>query len=1347
MAAKKKAKRSAPTAAKARSPASTDHSAAERTSAASAGTDPRLENRVPVVGIGASAGGLDAFKKFFLAMPPESGIAFVLIPHLDPNHESLMAPLLARNTRMTVLEAAEGIAVEANHVYIIPPNKYMTIARGVLRLTGPVERSGSQTSIDLFLRSLAGDRQERAVCIILSGTGSHGTPGLMAVKAAGGMAMVQEPRTAEYAAMPQSAVATEQADHVLPVEKMPEVLVKHVQQFYGKGGAPGGKLGEDGSHLNQVLALLRARTKFDFRCYRKKMLTRRVERRMDLNHIDNLADYLARLREHPDEAKQLARDLLISVTSFFRDPEALQALTKDAIAPLIQAKSSDAPVRVWVPGCATGEEAYSLAILLIEELTKAQKTCALQIFATDVDEDALAVARQGMYPASISADVPADRLARFFTKADDSVYQISKPVREAVVFARQNLIADPPFSRVDLVSCRNVLIYLEPEVQSKVLTLLHFALHQRGYLFLGTSETIGRHTDLFEQVSKKNRIFRRIGPIRPEHVEFPIGPSSGAAHPNRRTQAAAPIRPSSFAELTQRLVLEEIAPAAVLINRKYEVLYFLGPTTRYLDVPTGEPTQDLLAMAREGLRSKLRGAIHQAIHDGQTVQLPALRIRRNGGFASITASVKPIAGAAHSAGQAASADGLLLVLFQEAAPAQSQAALVADEDSIVQQLEYELRATKDDLQSTIDEMASATEELRAANEEAMSMNEELQSANEELETSKEEMQSLNEELATVNSQLQEKVEELEDAGNDMANLLDCTDLAIVFLDAAFRIRRFTPPATRLLSVIASDVGRPISDITLKFADRDLMRDAGLVLRRLKPLEKEVQTDDGRCCIRRITPFRTTDNRVDGIVLTFLDVTPLKQAAAQEHLLAAVLINSNDANIVCDIDGRITQWNRGAGHLYGYTRSEALQMNLEALIPEKLRPRFAEIWERLKRGEQVGSFETQRIAKNGRVIDVSIACTALTDAEGRPTAIAKTDRDMTDRKANVQLGRDVEHRTAALQESEARLRAILNAPDDAIITIDHDGIIEAVNPAAEHMFGYAAGEMVGQNVKMLMPMPDRDRHDGYLKHYLQTGQAHIIGIGREVEARRKDGTTFFVDLAVSEVKEMKLFTGIIRDITRRKQLEHEVVEIAALEQLRIGEDLHDECGQELTALGLLAGSLAESLKERVPADSEIARKIGRGLSAVLRQVRNIAHGLALAEVTGPDLPDALAELASRLGETSGVRCVFDAGAAAPILDNVQATHLYHIAQEACTNALKHAEAENIAIRLLSRDNTIILEISDDGIGMSEGAKNGLGLRIMQNRASVIGAQLSIDRAKPKGTVVTCVLSNEKPHGKK
>lgn len=624
-------------------------------------------------------------------------------------------------------------------------------------------------------------------------------------------------------------------------------------------------------------------------------------------------------------------------------------------------------------------------------------------------------------------------------------------------------------------------------------------------------------------------------------------------------------------------------------------------------------------------------------------------------------------------------------------------------------------------------------------------NEELQSANEELETSKEELQSLNEELSTVNNQLQEKVEQLEQTNNDMTNLLNCTDVATVFLDADMRIRRFTPSASELLNAVETDVGRPITEVKLKFKDAELVPDAEAVLRELTPRQKDVLTDDGHWWIRRIIPYRTYDDHIEGVVITFNDVTALKLASLQANLLATVLRTTGDAVIVHDLHGQITHWNRGAEKLYGYTESEARTMNMREIIPKDQRGDYFEVVERVRSGERVDSWETQRVAKGEKIVDVWVTANAMTDESGTVTAIAKIDRDLTERKHAQES--EVAHRTSDLKESEARLQAILNAPDDAIITVDKEGVIDSVNPAAQRMFRYTPKEMIGDNLIRLLPSLGDEAQLDLLQRFRETAGAHGVATSRELEARRKDGSVVWVELAVNAVENSNLFIGILRDVSRRKELEREVVEIAALEQQRIGQDLHDECGQRLTALAMMAGTLAETLKKDAPAQVERAKKLAADLSAVLRQVRGIAQGLATAEVAGPGLPAALADLTARLSENSGIQCTFEGQDDVKITDQVQATHLYHIAQEACTNALKHAEARQVAVRMYVKDNANNLEVRDDGVGIPDEVKNGLGLRIMKNRAAVIGATLRVERVKPKGTIVTCTLAKEKRHGRK
>jgi two-component system CheB/CheR fusion protein len=861
-------------------------------------------------------------------------------------------------------------------------------------------------------------------------------------------------------------------------------------------------------------------------------------------------------------------------------------------------------------------------------------------------------------------------------------------------------------------------------VQKKVVNLLHFALSEEGYLFLGPSETIGRQTELFELISKKWRIFRRIGPSRPERVEFPI--VTRAEQPDQVALPAEPgrERPVKFAELTQRLVLEELGTTAVLINRKYEILYYLGPTGRYLEQPTGEPTRDLMILAREGLRTKLRAAVHKALRENQPVVLTDVHVKRNGNYRPVAVTVKPVP-------TPRSAEGLLLITFQDQPETVPSPPVPASEESLVRHLENELRATKEDLQTTVEEVESSNEELKASNEEVMSMNEELQSANEELETSKEELQSLNEELTTVNNQLQEKVTELETANNDMANLLNCTDVATVFLDSEFRIKRFTPAATQLFHFVASDLGRPVGDLTPRFNDPELLDDAQQVLQQLAPREKEISTADGSWWVRRIMPYRTRDNRIDGVVITFVDITERKRAAdAVVRRLAAIVESSVDAIFSKDLDGTIRTWNRGAERLYRYTSGEAIGQSVKLIVPEDRAEEFATIMAQLRCGESVEQLETERVCKDGRRLPVALTVSSVRDSSGKVVSASVIARDISERKRAEQ----------ELRDREEHLQAILNTAVDAIITIDQRGIIQSVNPAAEQMFGYAASEMVGQNVKMLMPAPYHEEHDRYLADYLRTGVKKIIGIGREVLARRDDGSTFPVDLAVSEIPHLKLFTGMIRDISLRKELEREVVEVASLQQRRIGRDLHDTVGQELTALNLLAADLAETLRTNPANGAALVGRIVEGLRRSQGHLRTTLRGLLPVAVEREGLMDALADLADRIQKESKVICTFTCPKPVHVADVLTATNLYLIAQEAVHNALKHSQARNIRISLES-NQLLVLRVQDDGLGIpaQPAQYQGLGLRIMRNRAGIIGARLTIEPVEPTGTLVTCALA--------
>jgi len=1203
----------------------------------------------PVVGIGASAGGLDAFKQFFNAMPADSGMAFVLIQHLDPTHESLMVDLLSRYTRMKVTQVEDRMPVQADCVYMIPPNKSLAISDGVLQLTDPVMRRGMRMPIDFFFRSLAEGQREKAICIVLSGTGSDGTLGLQAIKANGGMTMAQEPATAQYDGMPRSAEATGMVDYLLPIEKMPEALLKYVRHFYIQAREPRAPVATEPDNLQSVLAVLRAHTKHDFRCYKKGTLRRRIERRMGLNHVEHMADYLALIRESPGEATLLFKDLLIGVTGFFREPEAFKVLEQEVVPKLVSEKADGAALRVWVPGCASGEEPYSIAMLLIEQLQVARRSLDLQLFATDIDQDALEFARTAIYPESIGADVAPERLQRFFGKEGES-YRVGKQVRESVVFAVQNLILDPPFSKLDLISCRNLLIYLEPEVQKKLMAIFHFALNEGGYLFLGNAETIGQQDDLFEPVSKKWRVYRRIGPVRRDRAVFPAAVTawdqslgSGAA-----PQPLLPRKPN-FGDITRKLLLEEYGPAAVLINRKYEILHFSGPTDKYLKLPEGEAVLDLVEMLREGLHTKLRAAVHKAMQDERPVEVGDARVRRDGGYFPVRFRVRP---AKSTQGASQGAEGLLLVAFEEAPqigpPPPTGDEPATAEDTLTQQLEHELKSTKEDLQSTIEELETSNEELKASNEEVMSMNEELQSTNEELETSKEELQSLNEELSTVNNQLQDKVEELEAINDDLDNLLSSTDIATLFIDTEFRIKRYTPAATKLIKLIPTDIGRPLGDIAQEFDARELVSEAENVLRRLVPVESEIGTEGSQWFLRRILPYRTNDNRINGVVVTFTDITDskrtgeelrrlnenLEQRVAERTgylaLLHEVATIANQARTVeqafqATLDQVCRRMGWPVGHvckpccddkatfsdsgLWSLHPPERYQELLHASRDVAFSAGEGMVGQVIAKGQpewftEVSSHEI--CARSKALEDLGLKTVFLFPVLAGERVVAvleffatealSPDQALIDVGAQVGtlLGR-VYERTGAEERLRKLSQAVEQSPNAIVIT-DRQGAIEYVNPAFSQVTGYGFDEAIGQNPRIIKGNETPREVYEELWRTITAG-----GTWRgEFHNRKKDSTLYWDYAAITPILDgagkITHFLGIQSDVTERKQAEQRIrqrdSELAHMARLNtMGEMasmLAHELNQPLTAVVGYTNGAARRLRTEPDADPELLR---------------------------------------------------------------------------------------------------------------------------------------------------------------
>jgi len=897
--------------------------------------------RYPIVGVVASAGGLDAFKHFVKAVPVDCGMAFVLVPHLDPNYESQMAAILSKISLLEVVEVKQGMVVQADHVYIIPSKSFLTINGGVLQLTDPPMPQGRETAIDFFLRSLAKDQGERSVGIVLSGTGSHGTLGIRDIKLAGGMAIAQQPTTAEFDSMPLSVINEGLADYILPPAEMPATLIKYMRQPYINLDQPlSSNAAIEDEQFAAILGHLRRHTQYDFGSYRKNMMLRRIQRRMGLHHLEQMQQYVERIKDDPQEANALYRDLLISVTAFFRYPEAYQKLQEYLLSEIASRDAARFPIRIWVPGCATGEEAYSLAMLLIEcidqrpdsvhQLSDSQSL--VQVFASDVDETALSLARAGIYPASIASDVSQARLDRFFIKVDNSHYQIGKQLRESIVFSRQNLINDAPFSRLELISCRNLLIYLEPAMQQKVISLFHFSLADQGVLMLGPSESISQSDQLFEPISKKWRIFKKVNSRRRRLTPQPLVETRGLNGLTTMQSPSLPPRPG-HKELVEKTLISLYAPATVLVNRRYEVLYVSGPLVNYLEFPPGEPSHNLLSMCRPGLRTKLRFACHKTLAEEIDTDVET-QMKRGNETVTCTINVRVLK-------VRQEAELLLLISFTDSPQGDLSLPSVLSEttdakpSTYADQLERELRSNSEELGGVIEELEGANEELKTSNEEVMSMNEELQSANEELETSKEELQSLNEELSTVNLELIEKITELDVANNDILNLLSSTEISTLFLDDHLLIQRFTPPTVKLLNVRSTDIGRPLSDITTRFIDDCLLSDCRKVIQEAKPIQSEIEGEQSRMYLRRILPYRSQGDQILGVVITFIDLTDrllleksLKQS--KDHL-EAILDSAVDAILTVDEQGIITRINPATERLFGYPREMILGRSVMSLM--------------------------------------------------------------------------------------------------------------------------------------------------------------------------------------------------------------------------------------------------------------------------------------------------------------------------------------------------------------------------------------------------------------------------------
>ena len=1040
----------------------------------------------PIVGIGASAGGLAAFEAFFSGMPAvtDPDMAFVLVQHLAPDHKSILTDLIRRYTRMKVFEVEDGMLVQPNCAYIIPPNCDMAFMNGALHLMEPAAPRGQRLPIDFFFRSLAQDQRERAIGIILSGTGSDGTLGVRAIKAEGGMVMVQNPKSTEYDGMPRSVIATGLVDYELLPSEMPAQLIAYAAHAFGSlprsaiTSAP-----KKENALKKLFVLLRNQTGHDFSQYKPSTIHRRIERRMAVHHIETFDGYVKFLQQTPTEVESLFRDMLIGVTNFFRDPEAFKVLEEEVIPKLFAGKPASTGIRVWSTGCSTGEEAYSIAILLAERQEAMKQSFKLQVFATDIDGLGIATARAGLYPASIATDVSAERLARFFTaEPDGSAYRIHKGIRDMLVFSEQDLIKDPPFSKLDLISCRNLLIYMGGDLQRKLIPIFHYALNPDGILFLGNSETTGEFVDLFEPLDRKSKIYRRkdasysaqrvtVGRYVPPMTA--VGVALAPAVGKTVFPVKLPIR-----ELTERALLQQFVPSAALVNAHGTIIYLHGRTGMYLEPAPGEAELNILKMAREGLRFELVTALHKAVSSKEIVRYPGLRVKTNGHFTMTNLTVSPVMAGTETSASTMPEEPLYLVILEDAPEPEpvigDQLSVIgnpkseggdksSDAEAAIAEFKRELRAKDEYIQSTHEQLETSNEELKSSNEEMQSVNEEMQSTNEELETSKEELQSVNEELSTVNNELQAKVTDMSRLNNDMNNLLAGTGIATVFVDLKLHILRFTPGATQIINLILSDIGRPVGHILSNLVGYDrLVEDIQSVLDTLVPKEKELQTKDGRWFNMRATPYRTLNNVIEGAVITFADITEIKKTQAALDVISArfkTMFNEAPLGIalIDSLTGRIHEVNPKFAQIAGRTIGEIMQIDWMSITHPDDVQKALDNMALLNTGKIDGFQMEKRYTRHDGTsvwINMTVAKFKIED-KAHPRHLCMIE-DITERKKTEE---------ALLKANDQlRMSVVVRDSRDAVTMQDLEGRILAWNPAAERIYGWSEAEALKMNIR-------------------------------------------------------------------------------------------------------------------------------------------------------------------------------------------------------------------------------------------------------------------------------------------
>ncbi|AUX22750.1 chemotaxis protein [Sorangium cellulosum] len=1076
-----------------------------------------------VVALGASAGGLEALRSFLSAMPPDSGLAFVLAHH-DPQHASAMPELLAPHTAMRVQEAVNGLPIEPNHVYVFPSNAAPTIQDGVFRPGRLGEPRGHRaaidapvdTPIDVLFRALAEDRKQRAVAVVLSGSGHEGVTGLRAVREHGGLAIAQHPATAHPPEMPRHAIAAGLVHYVLALRDIPAALLEHARRVALDGDRARLAEEEIAARLPEICGLLLERTARDFREYKRTTLLRRVQQRAQVLRATSIADYVALLRRDADEPAQLVRDLLIGVTEFFRDADTFEALRQEVVPALFTDRGADGQVRIWVPGCATGEEVYTIAMLLQEHVELLPGAPRVQLFGTDVDDRAIEVARQGRYPRDATQHIAPHRFARFFVAEEGGTCSVAKAIRDLCIFSRHDLITDPPFSRLDLISCRNVLIYLEGELQKRLLELFHYALVEGGYLLLGPSESVSQRSELFRAIDAKRRIFQKKRAVGHAPPRLLLGEGTRAER-----RAGEPLRrgawsPEQSIERTiERRLLERYGPPCVVVNEQGDIVYLSGATGKYLAPSTGALDVNVSNMVLRALRPEVRSAVHRAVRMREQVVHENIAVETIAGTQRLNLVVRPL-------GDLEDDLGLFVVLFDELQPpARGEAPPPGpkrESASLVDQLEHELQATRENLQTTIEELETSNEELKSSNEELLSMNEELQ--------------SLNQEFEALNGELQAKLHELDAANSDLQNLLLSTQIPTVFLDEELRIRRFTPAAAEVFRLIDSDVGRPITDIAARFDASSLAPDARGVLRTLAPRQRDVILEDGRSYMMRILPYRTLTNVISGVVVTLVNVTSVKDAEVQRGRLAAIVESAEQAIIGATTDGAITSWNAAAERMFGYSEAEVVGRSIHLIVPPERAGEVRAVLDRVIGGERLDALETLGLSRDGRRVDVSINVAPIRDAGGQIIGASTIVDDITRRKRAEE----------ALRASEEDFRSLFESAVVGKMQCEPaSGRFVRVNRRFARMLGYEPSELLGKTFLEVVAPEDASTIAGL---YAKLLRGEVSDFAQENRYLMKDGRRLWASTTVTAMRDgagrAVRTMAVVQDITQRKEVEADLI---------------------------------------------------------------------------------------------------------------------------------------------------------------------------------------------------------------